>query len=170
LTPGKKKRLDFHFAAAFREAGHAVSAWDRNVMLMPVSIFARGAGAGQNVWNDAVRNVDFDWLRSAKSAVLAERLASILLAGPLAQRMFMPNGPKGPAHMERLRQAKTLLSAVSTSPGGSRAYYERVRRDVGRFLVRSDVKETVGSVAKELLEKGTITGKEMTALIETRMR
>ena len=170
MTPKRQKRLDFHFAAAFREAGHAVSAWDRGVMLMPVSIFVRGPGAGENVWNDAVRNVDVDWIRSGDSSKLAERLATILLAGPLAQKMFMPNGPKGPAHMERLRQAKMLLTATPGARNEKRAFYERVRRDVGRFLTRGDVRETVGGVAKELLDRGTITGEEMTALIEDRMR
>jgi len=147
-----------------------VAAWDRGVMLMPVSIFARGTGAGHNVWNDAVRNVDFDWVRSADSPRLAERLASILLAGPLSQRMFMPNGPKGPTHMERLRQAKAILGAIPAAKNGKRALYERVRRDVGRFLTRAEVRETVGGVAKELLEKGTITGDDLAALIKEKMR
>ncbi len=137
---------------------------------MPVSIFTRGVDAGNNVWNDAIRNVDFEWVRSAESSALAERLAAILLSGPLAQRMFMPNGPRGPLHMERLRQAKMLLNAIPAPKNGKRAYYESVRGDVGRFLTRGDVRETVGGVAKELLEQGTIEGEAMAALIEERMR
>ena len=82
----------------------------------------------------------------------------------------MPNGPRGPLHLEKLRQAKMLLGAIPNPKDGKRAYDERVRRDVGRFLTRGDVRETVGDVAKELLEQGTLTGEEMTAFIEGRMR
>lgn len=162
----RKKRLPHHHAAAFREAGHAVAAWDRSVMLMPVSIFTTGKGAGRNVWNDPLRNVDFRWVRNADSSALVERLASVLLAGPLAEDSFGPGVPKGTASVERLREARTLLHAVSRGAAGKKACYERARGKTGKFLTQPRVMEAVAALAAVLLDRGTILGVEAVSIIE----
>ena len=161
-----KKRLPHHHAAAFREAGHAVAAWDRSVMLMPVSIFTTGKGAGRNVWNDPLRNVDFRWVRTAESSALVERLASVLLAGPVAEDSFGPGVPKGTASVERLRDARTLLDAIPRGVAGKKTHHERVRAKTETFLMRPAVKETVAALAAVLLERGTIRGGEAVSIIE----
>ena len=165
-----KSRAKSHCAAAFREAGHAVAAWDRHIMLLPVSILVRVAGAGGYVWNNALKNVDFDWVATAESSALAERLASILLSGTVAQDVFSPGSPKGHIHAERLRQAKTVLGAISNDAGYRRTRYDNARRTVEDFLVRSDVASAVAAVARTLLDRRVILGEEVEAIIETRCR
>ena len=165
----RNKRLCHHEAAAFREAGHAVAAWDRSVMLMPVSIFTTGKGAGRNVWNDPIRNVDFGWVRTAESSALVERLATVLLAGPLAEASFGPGVPKGTASLERLKDAKTLLDAIPRRRGRETASYERARRKTDGYLALPRVKKAVAALAAVLLERGTILGGEAASIIEAHL-
>ncbi len=166
----RKRRLPRHHALAFREAGHAVAAWERGVMLMPLSIFAVAKGAGKNVWNDPLRNVDFDWLRTGEPPDLAKRLASILVAGPVSQTLFGPKLPKGTASVERLRDARTLLGAASGDPTGKPIRYERVRAEMERFLKRRGVKDAVTALAAVLVDRGTIRGGEAVSIIEMHLR
>lgn len=167
----RKKRLPRHHAIAFREAGHAVAAWERGVMLMPLSIFAVTKGAGRNVWNDAIRNVDFEWVRTAGSPALARRLAAILLAGPAAARLFEPKLPRGPASAERMREARALLRAASgNSAGEARELYGRTRAATETFLKRRRVKDAVAALAAVLLARGTLRGGEAASIIEKHFR
>ena len=170
----RERRLPRHHAVAVREAGHAVAAWDRGVMLMPLSIFATAKGSGRNVWNNPLRNVDFDWVRTAGSPGLARRLASILLAGPVAETLFGPRLPRATASTERLRDARTLLRAAS---GGTsdrerrhRATFEKARVQTEKFLNKRRVKEAVTGLAAVLVDRGTIRGGEAAAIIEMHLR
>jgi hypothetical protein len=167
MTRSKRKmRAKHYFAAAFREAGHAVAAWDRGVMLMPVSIFPNGPGAGKNVWNDALRNVDFQWIKTSGSPVLAERLAEILMAGPVAQRYFLPASPKGDVHRDRLRQSRRLLDAAAGDRAGGGARFDRMGCDLERYFRRGDMGRAATALAKVLLLKGTVTGEDAADIVE----
>ena len=159
-------RAKHYFAAAFREAGHAVAAWDRGVMLMPVSIFPNGPGAGKNVWNDALRNVDFEWVKTAGSSVLAERLAEILMAGPVAQQYFLPASPRGDVHRNRLRQSRRLLDAAAGDRTAGKSSYERMGRELERYFRRGDMGRAATALAKTLLLDGTVSGDDAAAIVE----
>ena len=161
-----KKRLPQHHAAAYREAGHAIVAWHRGVMLMPISIFTRGRGVGRNVWHDPLRNVDMDWVRTSPSSALAERLASVLLAGPVAESFFGPRIARGGASLERLRGARTLLGPGSVRRNNRDMRYERIRGEVADFLSRKGVREAVEALAAALLDRGTLRGGEAASIIE----
>jgi hypothetical protein len=176
----RKKRLPQHHAAAYREAGHAVSAWHRGVMLMPISIFTRGKRVGKNVWHDPLRNVDMEWVRLSPSAKLAERLGAILIAGPAAESALGPSVRRGSASIGRIEDAKALLVGRPSSrqprarsggvqaartPRGGR--YTRVEADVVKFLARDDVRKAVEALAAALLARGTIRGEEAASIIES---
>lgn len=167
----RKKRLPRHHAIAFREAGHAVAAWERGIMLMPLSIFAVSRGAGRNVWNDALRNVDFEWVRTAGSPALARRLAAILLAGPVAADLYGPKLPRGPASAERIREARALLRAASGDSGADpRELFGRTLAAAKTFLKRRRVEDAVTALASVLLDRGTVRGGEAASIIESRFR
>jgi hypothetical protein len=166
MTRKRKRRLPQHHAAAYREAGHAVAAWDRGVMLMPISIFTRGKGVGKNVWHDPLRNVDMEWIRRSPSKALAERLAAVLLAGPAAENSFGPRIRRGGASLGRIEDAKTLLAPRPVGRENRSGRYRRVQREVEKFLSRSAVRGAVEALAAELLERGTIRGGEAASIIE----
>jgi hypothetical protein len=163
--PRRRSRAKQYFAAAFREAGHAVAAYDQGVMLMNVSIFRTGPGVGKNVWNDALRNVDFDWIKTADSPALSERLAVILMAGPVAQRYFLPASPKGDEHRKRLEQTRRLLDAAAGGRERGKKRFERMHRDLERFFRRGEINEAVTELAKTLLLKGTVLGEDAVAIV-----
>lgn len=165
-----RSRAKYYFASAFREAGHAVAAWNQGVMLTPVSIFPNGPGAGKNVWNDALRNVDFDWVRNADSTALAERLAVVLMSGPAAQRVFLPASPRGDICRKRLEQAQKLLDAAAGNKTAGQNRYRRMDRELERFFRRSDVREAVTALAQTLLLEGTVSGDEAESLVERSSR
>lgn len=167
MASAKKKRLPQHHAAAYREAGHAVAAWHRGVMLMPISIFTRGKRVGKNVWHDPLRNVDMEWVRRSPSTALAERLASILLAGPVAENSLGPRVRRGTASLGRLEDAKTLLGNRPAGRKGRGGRYDSLRAEVEGFLERTDVREAVEALAAQLLERGTIRGGEAASIIES---
>jgi hypothetical protein len=163
----KKKRLPQHRAAAYREAGHAVAAWHRGVMLMPISIFARGKSVGKNVWHDPLRNVDMEWVRRSPSTALAERLAAILIAGPAAENSLGPRVPRGSASLGRLEDAKTLLGGGPGERKSRNGRYRRIQADLEEFFAREDVREAVEALAAQLLSRGTVRGGEAAAIIES---
>ena len=166
----KRRRLPQHNAAAFREAGHAVAAWHRGVMLMPLSVFTVSKEAGRNVWNDPLRNVDFDWVRSAGPPTLARRLAAILIAGPVAEALFGPKIPRGSVSVERLREAKTLLRAASSDDAaGAGRHFTTTRAETASFLKGPRVRRAVTALAAVLIDRGTIRGGEAAAIIETHL-
>jgi hypothetical protein len=138
-------------------------------MLMPISIFASDGESGRNVWNDALRNVDFDWVRDSESSALAERLAAILLAGPLAVELFGPRIRRGAASRERLQDAKTLLAAVSNGSGDRREIYTRLRAETARFLAQRRVKQAIAGLASVLFDRGTLPGDEAASVIRTHL-
>lgn len=163
-----KRRLAYHHAAAFREAGHAVAAWKRGVMLMPLSIFMTSKRAGRNVWDDPLRNVNFDWVRSAESPALARRLAAILVAGPAAETLYGPGLPRGTVSLERLRDARALLRAAhGRDRAGAAERFAKVRAETKRFLERPRVRQAVAAVAAALVESGTVRGGRAAAIIES---
>ncbi len=151
-------------ASAYREAGHAVAALDVRIMLMPVSIFANGPGAGRNVWNQALRNVDFEWVQGADSRSLVERLATVVMAGPVAQRAFASGEPQGAVCKKRVGEVKRLLKAI---PGAGYAEaFERIENQLRRFFARRDVGHTVDALSRSLLLQGTLPGDDVVTIIE----
>jgi hypothetical protein len=139
-------------------------------MLFPVSIVSGTEGADGNVWNDALRNVDFEWVASAEFPDLIEQLAAIRLAGTVAQDVFAPGSPKGRIRKGRLREAKTILGAIRGDADGNRARYKNLRDEVEEFLTRHDVAAAVAAVANALLDRGAVPGDEVERIIGTHCR
>jgi hypothetical protein len=166
----RRSRAKHYFGVAFREAGHAVAACDRGVMLTNVSIFPNGPGAGKNVWNDALRNVDFDWIKTADSPALAERLATILMAGPVAQLYFFPASSKGDAYRDRLEQSRRLLDASAGGRGRGKQRFDELRRDLERYFRRRAVGKATASLAEKLILKGTVVGDDAMAIVTANSR
>lgn len=151
---------------AYREAGHALAAWHHSIMLNTVSIFRSRRAANRNVWNNVMKNVDLDWVRTNDSSNLVERLAAVCLAGPVAQRMHDAKGPRGPKYKRKIDEARLLLNAVppDLERGGER--FLRLSREAERFFKKAKVEKTLKAVAEALVDRGAMAGDEITRLIE----
>jgi len=164
----KARRLPYHHAAAFREAGHAVAAWEKGVMLMPMSIFASSKTAGGNVWNDPLAHVDFDWVRRERSPDLALRLAAILLAGPAAEKLLGPRLARSGVSLERIRDAKKLVRAASFDTKAA-VEWRKTQARMELFLGKPRVQKAVTALAAALLQRGAVRGGRAAAIIETEL-
>lgn len=167
MSRSRAPRTKDHIANAYREAGHAVAAWHLQVMLMAVSIFPNGRGAGRNAWNDAMRNVNFEWVGESDSTALAERLGAILLAGPVAQRKFADGARRGDAYKRRIQEARRVLLAASSDPADARARFDRLEKYLERFFARREVRDTTLTLGEQLLDYGTLTGARAQKVITT---
>jgi len=52
--------------AAFREAGHAVMAWNRGILLEPITLKSKRIKYRQNAWNNPLEAVDPDWVKTKR--------------------------------------------------------------------------------------------------------
>jgi hypothetical protein len=163
ITAAERAR---HEASAYREAGHAVAAYVSSITLMPISVRAKAKGAGRNVWNDALRNVNLEWVKEQDSAALVERLSLVLLAGPIAQKTFAANLPRGDEYTRRTTSARTLLCAVDGEKKG-RDRFAALTATVEQFLKKKEVKRAVQTLGAELMADGLLTGEEVARIIES---
>lgn len=152
-------------AAAYREAGHAVAAWQHAVMLNSLSVRVTDRDVGRNVWNDPLRNVDFEWVKTADSEALVERLAAVVIAGPVAQRTFAPRASRGPLYRRRMGAVRTLVDAIDGAAAG-RARTKKLERSAEGFFRRANVRLAMQSLSAELVVSGRVTGEDAARTIE----
>ncbi|NIO00805.1 MAG: hypothetical protein GTO42_01485 [Candidatus Latescibacteria bacterium] len=153
-------------AAAYREAGHAVVAWDCGILLEPLSIRSRRRRARQNVWNAPLGSIDPDWIRRARPDMLIERLAMICLAGPIAEQRFSPGAPSEPASRQRKQDAEALLKFLYQSKEQRSQKRRRLEAKVEQFLSRSKNREITERLAEALFKHGTLSGDKARQIIE----
>ena len=145
---------------AYREAGHAVAAWRLGIMLKRLSI--KPKKKPKNVWEDPLRNVDFDWVKRNRSAMV-ERLAAVLVAGVVAQTSFA-DPELNDVTAERLSEAKTLLDSHVASLFGSSV--ESLQQDWREFFAQEDIRLALDVLAARLLDSGKLGGKAATRLLD----
>jgi len=153
-----KKQQRSH--AALREAGHAIAALRLGIQVKRMTL---DGPKGRNVWNDPLRNVDFEWIKANRSAMV-ERLASVLVAGAVVQRA-LGDGEPDPISTDRLRDAQTLLDAHAH--GG--ATLEDLKRVWTDFFSRDDAAVAASALARRLIEKGEFGGKAAMRLIDSHL-
>lgn len=151
-------------AAAYREAGHAVTAWSQAIMLQALSVRVADRDVGRNVWNDALRNVDFDWVKEARSTGLVERLAAVVIAGPVAQRLHAPGAPRGTVYSLRVASARKLVSAAG------RDGLNALRQEIERYMKQPAIERAVQTLSAELVTELQMSGEDATRIIEEAVR
>lgn len=153
-------------AAAYREAGHAAAAWDRGILLETLSIRKRGDKIRENAWNRPLTGINTDWVRAARPDMLIERLAFVCLAGPVAERKHLPRSPRETTHRRRIQNAETLLDYIADSSEARTEKKNKLQSRVEAMLRRPDVWASIDLLARELLKRGTLSGKETVRILE----
>ena len=159
MTPSKAHTPKHALDRAYLEAGHAVAAWRLGIMLKRLSLNNKKR---RNVWDDPLRNVDFNWVRRNRSAMV-ERLAAVLVAGVVAQTAFADSEPMDESQ-ERLDDAMTLLDSHVASLYGSSV--ESLQHDWREFLEHDDARRALDILASRLLERGKVGGKAATRILD----
>ena len=147
---------------AYREAGHAVASWCLGIMLKRLTL---QESKSRNAWNDPLRNVDFEWIRENRSAMV-ERLASVLVAGPVAQTAMSDEAPDESA-AARVADAHTLLDAHSDADTATLG--DLSERWVA-FFEQDAARAAVNALVQRLTDKGELGGKAATRIIESHLK
>jgi hypothetical protein len=153
-------------AAAYREAGHAAAAWSHGILLEPLSIKKRGENIKENAWNQPLLGIDPHWIRAAQPDMLVERLAFVCLAGPVAERLHFPRGPREPASRKRIQNAKTLLGHLLESREACLEKKRKLEAQAAALFKRRDVWASVEELAHILMSRGTMSGKTTVRILE----
>jgi hypothetical protein len=153
-------------SAAYREAGHAVAAWEKGILLEALSIKKRGEGIRENAWNQPLMGIDPHWIRAARADMLVERLAFVCLAGPAAERLHFPRGPREPIYRKRIQNAETLLGHLVESREARLTKKRKLESQAVAMCKRRDVWAAIEELARNLMKRGTLSGKETKKILE----
>jgi hypothetical protein len=141
-------------AIAFHEAGHAVMGWHLGATFRSVSIRGGPHCRGWVWFCEDLAARGFDW----------ERAALIYLAGPLAA---WPHERRFRALSARLdlERAYDLVERACSSATEARERWGLLRERGWNVLGREDLWRAVRALARALLRRGTLTGREARAVI-----
>ena len=153
-------------AAAYREAGHAAAAWEKGILLEPLSIKKRGEGIRENAWNQPLIGIDPDWIRAERADMLVERLAFVCLAGPAAERLHLPRGPREPIYRKRIQNAETLLGHLVESKEARLIKERKLLSQAEAMFKRRDVWAAIEELVCILMKRGTLSGKQTVKILE----
>jgi hypothetical protein len=167
LAGSKNSLMDkTRVAAAFREAGHAVMAWDRGIGLEAITVGSNRLKYRRNAWNNPLEALDPDWIRSKQPEKLIGLLALISLAGPVAVHRFDPADGGDPILRERLDNADKLLGILSESNGSQRVRRRRLETEASRLFKEPAIWAKTERLAMNLLKQGSLTGIQATRILE----
>jgi hypothetical protein len=152
-------------AAAYREAGHAVTAWHHGIILETISIHRGKKSDQNNVWNHPMSGFNFDWIRKVRPEMLIERLALVCLAGPVAERRFHPRGPRESVSKERIQCADDLLNLLLDSREKGMQKRRKLEAKAEKLMRRRDLWEKTEYLAGILLQKKMLSGDEATRIL-----
>ena len=151
---------------AFREAGHAVMAWNRGILVEPLAIKSKRIKFRQNAWNNPLESLDPDWVKTNRPEKLIHLLALISLAGPAAVRRKNPGGRRDPVYRERLENADKLLGTLYDSNGERLEHLQQLEAVADRMFSRADVWEKIDRLAWNLLENGSLSEDQALEILE----
>jgi hypothetical protein len=155
-------------AAAFHEAGHAFLAWDLNIPFSrkAVTIGPPGENNSSCRQQRAFEDVHLAIDGSDDCRLSMERAVQVCLAGIEAQQRYRPSSIEDWHGTEDYHQAVSLIGHFSPHPRELAPYIELLRIRVQIRLEAQYGWKCVEALAAALFEKKTLSGEEMTNLIE----
>ena len=153
-------------AVAYHEAGHAIMAWLLNVRIRKATIVpdARAGSLGHVRHEKLLLGKFPEFDNSDRQRIRIEKLIVVCLAGPIAQVLFRPRSFRKYHASSDWKQAVDLSSLCNGSdPAITKhlAYLEIRTRD---SLQTPSNRVFIECVAKELVNKHTLSGKEVSAI------
>ncbi len=160
------KRTKAIEALAYHEAGHAVLCWEERVRLKGASIVPDRTSAGRITHSHPLKGINPELDSSTHSRVRMEKMVRILLAGTIAQRKFNAKGYRHYHGRQDHERATDLLMHYTGSTEEVEAYINLLYVQTRLALDLPWLWMAVIAVAKALLDKGELTGRETRAIIE----
>lgn len=153
-------------SSACHQAGHAVAAWYHNIDVKLITIKPASDALGRAQHPNPLQGVDTAWDTSTRARIRMERLVSVCLAGPLAQRKFSLVGFRRSHAEDDWQQAVDLLSYFVVSHEELEAYFRLLQIQTQNLLSLDFVWQNVLNLATVLLKRETLSGAEANRIIE----
>jgi hypothetical protein len=151
--------VDRRKATAYHEAGHTVVAWRLGAGPRAVTIVPHGDVQGEMIQEAPLIDADLDFDGSDHARNRVERAIMICLAGPIAQRHFMPSSWRhwhgGPDYITALN----LALQVNGSPRAAKAHLKWLEIRTQDLL--ESLWTYVKGIAGDLLTRGTLSPQEI---------
>ncbi len=155
------KRLE---ATAYHEAGHAYAAWNLGFKLHRVTIVPTTDETGSTVHANPLHGIELDVDGSDRARMRAEKAILIALAGPAAQQRYRPRSWRRNHGASDFDWA-TDLALHLCGDGETATAYLKYLDLVARKMVAGPRWPVIAAVADSLLERGTLSGREVRATI-----
>ena len=159
----EQKRLE---ATAYREAGHAVMAHTLGVPMHGASIVPKGGSLGHVRFKKPGRLIleEMSGEVTPRAQDGIERNIQVAYAGRLTEKMYSGRDNRAGGWSDYGEMADLALCACS-SPGEARAFLKWLELRAAAHLGTRRFKVAVEAVARELLARKTLTGREINKTI-----
>jgi len=148
---------------AFHEAGQVVAAWRIEIPLETATIAPTKTMAGSPLSKNPLRGVILDYEDSDRARLLAEKAIIVALAGQAAQRRYNPRSWRSYHGDDDRKIAVDLALRLNGSSEATSAYIKWL--EIRAHDIIKQRWRQVEAVANALLEKGTLSGEELRAVI-----
>jgi len=164
-----KREIKEEFQSAYHNAGHAVIAWVLNVPVEKVSIISTGGHLGETVvnWNDKADPSITTFLDQEKME--CEFRAMVSLAGYLSEKHFVQNTrikeKKSAYDIHQANEVIRTILGVNEDEKCTRNYFNHLESITEKIFSFRNVEISIKAVAGALIEKRTLSGKEISSII-----
>ena len=163
------KRTKALESAAYHEAGHAVAAWHCGVRTKSLSIVPESDSAGRHVRHPYFGGLKLEIDSSPRAQRRVENMALVCCAGPAAQRRFDPKRFRSYHAQGDWYEAMNLLSYLTNDDEVLMAHFKLIELRARKLIALPSVWSLIEAVARALLERRHLTGKEVRAIISDGM-
>lgn len=153
-------------ATAYHEAGHAVAAWLSGIKIESISIIPSAEDDGRIVHANPLHGIKIECEGSDRGRLPAERLATVRLAGPIAQRIWNARSWRSRHGAADFEQALNGIAAFSSSPRHCEAWLRAIEVATEDMLRLPEVWAIVAGVAELLMERRSLAGGYAAAAID----
>jgi hypothetical protein len=153
-------------AVSYHEAGHTVAAFRRHLRLLDVTIEPGRRFSGRVRYAKYFRKHELECDYSNRTKSKVENFTVVCLAGPEAQRKYSPESITVDWHGDQ-EQALGILQDYCGLGADRRAkaYYNLMEIEAQDFVANAPNWEAIGNLARVLLERRTLKGKELRDVI-----
>lgn len=152
-------------ATAYHEAGHAVAAWRLRIGIKSVSIEAQDCSAGRLHFSSPIDITTLDYDSTDRTRMRVERQIIIALAGPQAQRRYAPRSMRAWHSVGDYETAGSLALWLNGDGETASAYLKWLELSAAKLVASNWW--LVDLMARELLERGTLRGKDIRPTIQS---
>ena len=151
-------------ATAYHEAGHAVASWHLGIRVTSATIVPEGTMLGSVSHADPLKGINIEYDNTPRATRRGEKAALVCLSGPAAEARFLGRRSHPPADDHIV--ARDILDHFAGTPEELEAYINLIAVRADDLMRLDHVWYAVTMLAEALLDRRTIAGKEVRAIVQ----